>query len=86
MCVHHVAAHPGLNLLSIQLTDKGLAALGKLQHLQQLKLYQAGITCNGLSGFAEQPAGKGLSSLVLYGLGRLTSLECLGKARCANAF
>lgn len=69
-----------LDLLASELTDRGLAALGSgLLNLQQLRLYQAGVTVDGLSQFAEQPASSGLSSLVLYGLGGLTQLECLGE-------
>lgn len=78
-CCFIAVACSALNFLSSELTDKGLAALGALKDLQCLKLYQAGISCSGLNTFAELPAGLGVSSLVLYGLGGLTSLSCLGE-------
>jgi hypothetical protein len=68
-----------LDLLSSELTDRGLEALAELQHLATLKLYQADVTSEGLAQLADGPGGAGLSSLVLYGLGRLRSLESLGE-------
>jgi hypothetical protein len=68
-----------LDLLASELTDTGVAALGKLPHLCELKLYQAGVTAEGLAMLAGQPAGSGLHSLVLYGTGGLRELACLGK-------
>lgn len=68
-----------LDLLASELTDRGLAALSKLPQLQELKLYQAGLTAEGLEGLAGQPAGAGLHSLVLYGTGALRELSCLGE-------
>lgn len=67
-----------LDLLASELTDTGIAAFGKLPHLHELKLYQAGVTAEGLSMLAGQPAGSGLHSLVLYGTGGLRELACLG--------
>ncbi|WIA38309.1 hypothetical protein OEZ86_001648 [Tetradesmus obliquus] len=67
-----------LDLLASELTDQGLAAVSSLQQLQQLKLYQAAVSVDALQQLAGQPAGRGLTCLVLYGLGRLTQLECLG--------
>jgi len=69
-----------LDLLTSELTDAGLALLGAgLQHLVQLKLYQAGITDGGLHTFAGQPAGQALHRLVLFGLGHVHCLNSLGK-------
>jgi hypothetical protein len=68
-----------LDLLASELTDTGLAALSKLPQLRALKLYQAGVTADGLEGFAGQPAGAALHSLVLYGTGALRELSCLGE-------
>jgi hypothetical protein len=73
------AAAAALDLLASELTDRGLAALGCLQQLQQLKLYQAAVSVDALQLLAGQPAGRGLQSLVLYGLGKLTQLHCLGE-------
>ncbi|WIA18017.1 hypothetical protein OEZ85_009503 [Tetradesmus obliquus] len=67
-----------LDLLASELTDQGLAALSSLQQLQKLKLYQAAVSVDALQQLAGQPGGRGLTCLVLYGLGRLTQLECLG--------
>eukprot|EP00775_Hariotina_reticulata_P004119 gene4119-4365_t len=68
-----------LDLLTSELTDSGLASLGAgLQHLVQLKLYQAEVTDGGLYTFAGQPAGQTLHALVLYGLGRMQNMRSLG--------
>jgi hypothetical protein len=68
-----------LDLLASELTDRGLVALSKLPQLRELKLYQAGVTADGLERFAGRPAGAGLRSLVLYGTGALRELSCLGE-------
>jgi hypothetical protein len=73
------AARAALDLLASELTDQGLASLGALQQLQQLKLYQAAVSVDALQQFAGEPAGRGLTCLVLYGLGMLTQLQCLGE-------
>lgn len=79
-----------LDLLSSELTDTGLHALrSKLQNLRLLHLYQASVTADGLHSFAQQPAGTGLRSLVLYGAGALRELSCLGvvtRAGCLGGF
>lgn len=53
--------------------------MGTLQHLQQLKLYQATLSSKGLEDLAHSPAGRSLESLVLYGIGGLNDLDCLGE-------
>lgn len=71
-----------MNLLCSELTDEGLASLGGLRILRQLHLYQAGVSCSGLELFAQQPGGQQLQNLVLYGCGKLTTLEGLGEYHC----
>jgi hypothetical protein len=78
-CALGCAACAALDLLASELTDSGLLALSRLPQLQLLKLYQAGVTASGLEQLAEQPAGKGLTGLVLYGTGALAQLSCLGE-------
>lgn len=68
-----------LDLLASELTASGLSALSKLPQLEELKLYQAGVTAEGLVMLAGQPAGAALHSLVLYGTGALRDLACLGE-------
>jgi hypothetical protein len=68
-----------LDLLASELTDSGLSSLSKLPQLQELKLYQAGVTAEGILMLAGQPAGIALHSLVLYGTGALRELSCLGE-------
>lgn len=68
-----------LDLLASELTDSGLSALSKLPQLEELKLYQAGVTAEGVVMLAGQPAGTALHSLVLYGTGALRELACLGE-------
>lgn len=77
--------HAGLDLLASELTDTGVAELGRLSELQELKLYQAGVTGQGLAALATTPAGAGLHSLVLYGTGALQELTCLGEATASCA-
>jgi hypothetical protein len=38
------------------------------------------VSVDALQQLAGQPAGRGLKSLVLYGLGKLTQVQCLGEA------
>jgi len=71
--------HAGLDLLASELTDQGVAELGRLAELQEVKLYQAGVTGQGLAALASTPAGASLHSLVLYGTGALQELTCLGE-------